>query len=76
MDTNINKYISDFTVEKYNIKLSRKDIKVLLQMIAWGQIYIARELKKCERWDTDIKEYYSFYRANSGYLAEQLKKFE
>jgi hypothetical protein len=58
----------------HKVALSDSDIQVLLQMIAFGQLEIMRQMKRLSSTDFDLKEYYWKYRSCSNDLKNELIK--
>jgi len=63
---------SRHNMKEHNIILTEKDINVILQMIAFGQLEITKQMKKLSKADYDIKEFYWFYRSTSNEIKRKL----
>ncbi len=61
-------------MKKYTVQLSEREIDVIIQMFAWGQIDIIRQMKKLGKFDFDLKEYYWGYRSDSHDIKDKLNK--
>ena len=61
-------------MKMHKITLSDNDIHILLQMIAFGQLEIMRQMKRLGQSDYDLKEYYWLYRSNSNRLKTEFNK--
>ena len=61
-------------MELYNFSISDDEINILLHMIAFGQLEIARQMKRLSADDLDIKEYYWHYRYGSNQLKKRLRE--
>lgn len=58
----------------YNVPLTDWEIQIIIQMFAWGQLEINRQMKRLGRCDFDLKDYYWGYRDGSNDIKNKLKQ--